>query len=1198
MLSTAVVNLITFFYPVGNTPAVSLTEGIPLKTPADILLLGCGDLRHILFTIHIDSRNIILLSLLVDDADGISYKASWDIYFHFKISEPCLERLQAQAGKLYSQSETLQDWQNSEYGKFIKFCDTDSMVKVRGLWKFYRSIMDDAELANLESRLRTAKGFRGTERENLNITSLRSASPVFIDAVQDLPDLHNHYWEHGSTDTDPKVLASAKHLNPMFVLAHPDYVLHYGTDPLLGFHLATAYVPLAENSKAGVQSSPTSLRGQRSRQYVVDTARAEFSIWAESFRQYVSTGTALSMRVFVGDALAFCGSLSQMQPRCGNRRTDESRNLTPYSYRDRYNFEPLKLDGNGDITERSLAPVRFDVIDTSNLMDHVGSVNILTATAPLLKVNNSATLYTEKLLKLEETRKEMVDGVLCGDILTVSMLLDLIPMDMVTNTSTTSSGDEAVVSTVFGISGGPKGGIKQQFSRLAWKKPVRTSDAFIPQEWKGNKEQISFEPSELAKVLYSVYLKMFSAEDMTTIFNRTATHAHKYSLSAYHRGSFAALLKVVKQRVSTDWGVVMNCLLALVESNTSHILSRNYIQELYLWLHILHVHSVDILRVSPPLPTHVIDCGITENLRQWTNIPSTVCVTLEIARKYLTVFTGEDPSTLGTPPIQCSLPSPQSTTNSWENSFAAVQSGFGHLSVSGSRFSDSFQVRISNDDSGWLGSSPLLVSFYIPAWILLLEPCKAVLSLCLQSTPQSIQIFLGRLGLNLSVFETTLEDASHVFITRYPPNLATTPLIVDCAVGDQDQDDVPLDIRRSLTTSVDTKATRVVSLVSRIDLLKEEHKEKLKTGCQVWSTSLPSLFQYKVSLTKEGPDFVLNFPFPVVQSSVKTRIARKSSYIELVAAVDTDKTVLWSAMHPSIRTGGSSGIVLWNIPYLYLDKQPMLDTTQHHRLSWLTTHVSMMFSARQRFLRDNPFAPAGPAERTRVELKDSLFSLIMHYTGLQGQQASVFGINCREQGGVNILLFVSGIRLDLSNRTLVLDSAVLPLYDALMPRITSFLQHLTESGRLCQILASEAELRLWKLLLPLWVERCRVWSHEKNCEFVPSGEESPLSMEKGKKLLCSCGEGILASGCGAGIPKWKSIAKYVVRAAISPSFPSILAEDMYTGAEQDRCNHCRKDEFASGVGLLQCARCRKASYCCRECQRADWKTHKAVCKEA
>jgi hypothetical protein len=44
----------SFFYPIGNTPPVSLTDHLPPEGAATILLLGCGDPRHILYTITTD----------------------------------------------------------------------------------------------------------------------------------------------------------------------------------------------------------------------------------------------------------------------------------------------------------------------------------------------------------------------------------------------------------------------------------------------------------------------------------------------------------------------------------------------------------------------------------------------------------------------------------------------------------------------------------------------------------------------------------------------------------------------------------------------------------------------------------------------------------------------------------------------------------------------------------------------------------------------------------------------------------------------------------------------------------------------------------------------------------------------------------------------------------------------------------------
>lgn len=50
MLTPANLNLFPYFYPIGNTPALSLTQSLPPDVSADILLLGCGDVRNILFT--------------------------------------------------------------------------------------------------------------------------------------------------------------------------------------------------------------------------------------------------------------------------------------------------------------------------------------------------------------------------------------------------------------------------------------------------------------------------------------------------------------------------------------------------------------------------------------------------------------------------------------------------------------------------------------------------------------------------------------------------------------------------------------------------------------------------------------------------------------------------------------------------------------------------------------------------------------------------------------------------------------------------------------------------------------------------------------------------------------------------------------------------------------------------------------------
>lgn len=46
-----------FFYPIGNTAAISLTQDLSPEQSADVLLLGCGDPRNILFTLYSDLMN-------------------------------------------------------------------------------------------------------------------------------------------------------------------------------------------------------------------------------------------------------------------------------------------------------------------------------------------------------------------------------------------------------------------------------------------------------------------------------------------------------------------------------------------------------------------------------------------------------------------------------------------------------------------------------------------------------------------------------------------------------------------------------------------------------------------------------------------------------------------------------------------------------------------------------------------------------------------------------------------------------------------------------------------------------------------------------------------------------------------------------------------------------------------------------------
>ena len=391
-------------------------------------------------------------------------------------------------------------------------------------------------------------------------------------------------------------------------------------------------------------------------------------------------------------------------------------------------------------------------------------------------------------------------------------------------------------------------------------------------------------------------------------------------------------------------------------------------------------------------------------------------------------------------------------------------------------------------------------------------------------------------------------------------------------------------------------------MTGRLNVLSKSVKSNL-TGGAIVETVQVSPDTIGVAIGKSGPNFHLLFPVPVLRSRSKSRIARKSSYVEVEApmADPRDGDGFANFMCPMFPS--KDGPVVWNMPRLALDRLPILNTSKKEEFGWLTPHTSLMMSSRERHLRDQFMAFSTTNHKdARVDLKDSLFSMFMHFSGVQGQQARVFGINNPDDGGFHILIFVSGLKLDLANRTVVLDAAILPLHNSLLRKIKPFLVKVTEIG-LCNIKVNNEELKLWKQILPAWVERCRQWQHRSTCKYLTENK-IPLSIEHGENPLCSCSEGTLPKNYTFDIPRWDLAAKYAVRAAISPLFSVPFVEQSFEGKKatdstagtKTGCESCGKSGSGDGgKGLSQCSRCQAVKYCSVECQRRDWKRHKMDC---
>ena len=337
----------------------------------------------------------------------------------------------------------------------------------------------------------------------------------------------------------------------------------------------------------------------------------------------------------------------------------------------------------------------------------------------------------------ERSQQTYINSMLCGHFPTMSTLMGLFPVEYWANSSPYSTADDLLLDSNYGTADDLPD-MRQTHIKLTWKQTIAGLVSHTPD----TRATLQMDELGLARILHKVYLNMFQHENVQLLLSNLSLRTlSKHSMPRYHRGSFALILRFVRSRVSTNWNVMMGHLLELIEAEKTVMMGLNYIQELYLHLHLFDVFSVATLSSSP---TQLYHPGKGQ-LRNWNHIPSIVCVTLVIPREKLKVITNVDTSEIESPIMHCLIQSsPSYDTHRWQNVFSVVQVSFGNLSGIGTQNTDSFQVSIMEDELRWRGSSSLIVSFLVPTWTLLLEPQTAKIAFGIQSSlPQLLHTLFG-----------------------------------------------------------------------------------------------------------------------------------------------------------------------------------------------------------------------------------------------------------------------------------------------------------------------------------------------------------------------------------------------------------------------------------------------------------------------
>jgi len=796
------------------------------------------------------ARNALLFTLLADDGAENRLSSIWNIFYHMMLDKDSLSLLIEQCRKLVPLAQDMETWKQGPYAHIVAMCDDATLFDVQRFWKLWLGTAD----FNAQQTKRFTKNFqdglknvRAHIEDHFIMTSMRSAGPLAAVTLKAATDQFKCFWTSGVTDDGIQAAKPATNVNPTFAFsASGDKVaVHYGTDPILGFHLAETLA-----SSGCVPSDESAAIVFK----MVQAARQQFNAWCKAVIgriQHTSASSAsLVVRMYAGEALAFCQALHSIgispQPHTPTFVAPWKRSV-------------VRLDNTAyGLHALSPAPTSFNVIETSNLLDHLGLHNLLIVTVPLLRNLPSSTLYTEALLSLGESATKGILTHMCGDPSTISLLLGVIPSGYVSRFTTRSNMADTLMLEILDVT-------KAQYhERLAWKliDPEYTAE----HSWK---RPIRFAPEQLAKTLFEIYLQMFSDENISQLLamshlSTAEKHRRVQSSGLLHhtRRSFALFLAHIQRRARCDWEKVIYILEGLVLGDQTLITGSNFYQELVCQLHLA---GFTLPWLSP---TKVRELRAQENppiFRDWNTVPQVVTVTLVVPRHVIAKVRSELADAV-TPILQCEI-----RTAFGHNAFACTSASFGKLEISGR--GENKTAVFMEDNAGAHGTSPVVLSFPVLATTLI-HTSGGTVGLAVRSSMSSMPL-VKKLGLEMGIFKALLTDERYVHV------LAKAPTTSDAA-ADATMPPAPLANdaieHHPIHVEMDASNTRVLSLTAHVSITDAEEQVSFVGGCAVRTTQLSA---NQLTLNVEKYQHTVAFPLPVDALTAKIRLARKSKYVEV-----------------------------------------------------------------------------------------------------------------------------------------------------------------------------------------------------------------------------------------------------------------------------------------------------------------------------
>lgn len=823
-------------------------------------------------TSEIIARNIIALSIIIDDVKGERVQQLWNIYYHVFLDTTSAKLLRSQAQKLLRAAGSLQQWADGPYAELLRFCDGTTLNVVAKLWTFYAcepgdgTAYNDAQ-ATLRKQLSDAKRYQEARISDGGwpLDGLRSMAPLVSQGFKVISGLYREFWKSGTCLQDQKAITKLTIANPMFFCHRISLALHYGANPLAGYHLAPAYAELAAESPLRVPSPGTAVQKWPSK--AMQSAITQLSHWGVAFR---AAAPRITVRFVTSDALAFCYVLKHQQT--------HGESKTACSFRSTWTYEPLVLDA-ADYGRDGSAPTAFDVIDTSNLVDHLGCLNLLAGTSSLLKQTSSSIIRTETLIPREGSWAQSAGSILCGDLPTIALLLGLKPVQYWANATATWHAAEHGFPNLSTLS---RDDMASVLSRpiMLWR-PIDTS-------------LLHYDATELGKLLLALYLKMFEDESWTERFRLLELGSKEQLMrklaecGLYTRASFVVLLQKVKEANVAHWDATMSSLVqdGIFNDETLNM-GPHHLQSL-----LVHLETMQVWEPQKHLDwwnPRSSQAHVKSRFGAWENVPAIVCVTLVVPYAAVAMFKDVHDAS-GTPLCQLQLHSSVSPEDAF---YPDIQLGFGSISVTGKPYTDEYALSIHEDGKNWQARSPLIVSAMVSTRALVeFGKQKCNVAFALTSTPSSSANFVAKLGIGMLIHRSALGKRD-VFVTRYPPNMkghinassAANSLQLPRTSFLKNSSSPPDVSPREVIVSpvIHPVTNKITSLRIRFTIASGEGRALLQNaGTVAWER--PDPYQLVLTIDKKFTKAV-SLPLPLSATSSKIKIARKSLWVEYTAPV-------------------------------------------------------------------------------------------------------------------------------------------------------------------------------------------------------------------------------------------------------------------------------------------------------------------------